>query len=56
MNEYMTTPFDFDDLAYLAVPLPDDIAALLDVCGIGDFIAGSTSGEITALIMGVKKP
>jgi hypothetical protein len=28
MNEYMTTPFDFDDLAYLAVPLPDDIAAL----------------------------
>ena len=28
MNDYMTTPFDFDDLAYLAVPLPEEIAAL----------------------------
>ena len=28
MNDYMTTPFEFDDLAYLAVPLPEEIAAL----------------------------
>lgn len=35
---------------------PDDIRILLDVCGIGDFIAGASAGEITALMMGIKEP
>ena len=30
----------------------EDITALLDVCSIGDFIAGSSAGEIAALILG----
>ena len=32
----------------------EDIRVLLDVCGIEDYIAGASAGEITALILGLK--